>query len=93
MKTNIQQAAAAMGKKGGAAKTEAKKAASRSNGKKGGRPRKGIQTGAVEIYKDDDGWWAILPAGWTVDGCYGAREDTKRRLLERLKDAVQSPGK
>jgi hypothetical protein len=40
MKTNIQKAAAAMGKKGGAAKTEAKKAASRTNGKKGGRPRK-----------------------------------------------------
>ena len=40
MKTDIQQAAAAMGKKGGAAKTEAKKAAARANGKKGGRPRK-----------------------------------------------------
>ncbi|MNT97266.1 hypothetical protein D3C72_2395510 [compost metagenome] len=32
--------AAAMGRKGGAAKTEAKKAAARANGKKGGRPRK-----------------------------------------------------
>ena len=40
MKTDIQQAAAAMGRKGGSAKTEAKKAAAVANGKKGGRPRK-----------------------------------------------------
>lgn len=32
--------AAEMGRKGGAAKTEAKTAAARENGKKGGRPRK-----------------------------------------------------
>jgi hypothetical protein len=40
MKTNIQKAAAAMGKKGGSAKSEAKTAAVRANGAKGGRPRK-----------------------------------------------------
>jgi hypothetical protein len=34
------EAAAALGKKGGSAKTEKKAAASRENGKKGGRPRK-----------------------------------------------------
>jgi len=37
--TNLNEAAAALGRKGGAAKTEAKQAASRANGKKGGRPR------------------------------------------------------
>ena len=38
----VSQAASAMGKLGGAAKTEAKSAASRANGKKGGRPKKAI---------------------------------------------------
>lgn len=36
----VGQAASAMGKKGGSAKTEAKSTASRENGKKGGRPKK-----------------------------------------------------
>jgi hypothetical protein len=49
------------------------------------------QRRVVEIYKDDDGWWANLAPGWTVDGCSGVREDTKRQLLERIKDAVQAP--
>ena len=35
---DISHAAAVMGRKGGSAKTEAKKASSRKNGKKGGRP-------------------------------------------------------
>jgi hypothetical protein len=38
MKTNIQKAAAAMGRKGGSAKTERKAAAAKANGAKGGRP-------------------------------------------------------
>jgi hypothetical protein len=37
---NKLEAAVVLGRKGGAAKTEAKTAASRANGKKGGRPRK-----------------------------------------------------
>ena len=37
---SINKAAAALGRKGGSAKTPAKQAASRDNGKKGGRPRK-----------------------------------------------------
>ncbi len=36
----ISKAAAAMGRKGGAVKSEAKADAARANGKKGGRPRK-----------------------------------------------------
>ena len=40
MNDEIKQAAAAMGRKGGAAKSEAKTAAAVANGKKGGRPKK-----------------------------------------------------
>ncbi len=36
-------AAVALGRKGGAAKSEAKAAAARENGKKGGRPKKGAK--------------------------------------------------
>jgi len=45
MTTNINEAAAALGRKGGAAKTEAKQAASRANGKKGGRPVDPLKVG------------------------------------------------
>jgi hypothetical protein len=38
---------AELGKKGGSAKTEAKQAASRGNGAKGGRPRKVVSSSAV----------------------------------------------
>lgn len=37
--TELQKAAAIMGKKGGSAKSERKGKASRENGKKGGRPK------------------------------------------------------
>jgi hypothetical protein len=53
--------------------------------------KKKPQSRVREIYKDDDGWWANLAIGWTVDGCSGVREDTKRQLMERIKDAVQAP--
>jgi hypothetical protein len=39
-KKQISEAAAALGRKGGSVKSERKAAASRANGKKGGRPRK-----------------------------------------------------
>lgn len=42
--TEISAAAAALGRKGGAVKSEAKAAAVRENGKKGGRPRKNSLT-------------------------------------------------
>jgi len=38
--TDLSKAAAALGKKGGESKSEAKAAAARENGKKGGRPKK-----------------------------------------------------
>ena len=37
---NVSLAAATLGRKGGSSKTEAKKTASRENGKLGGRPKK-----------------------------------------------------
>jgi hypothetical protein len=39
-KKQINEAAALLGRKGGSVKSEKKAAASRENGKKGGRPRK-----------------------------------------------------
>lgn len=38
-----------------------------------------------EIWKDSDGWWALLKDGWEIDGCVGVREDTKKALLDRIK--------
>ncbi len=40
-----------------------------------------------EIWKEDDGWWIFLIQGWTVDDSRQLREDTKKQLFERLKDA------
>lgn len=39
-----------------------------------------------EIYHDSDGWWVLLNDGWTIDDCEGIREDTKKQLLERVRD-------
>lgn len=39
-----------------------------------------------QIWKDSDGWWAILKQGWTIDGATGVREDTKKALLSRVKN-------
>ena len=47
----VSQAASALGKLGGSAKTEAKSTASRANGKFGGRPKKAIAQ-AEEIIQD-----------------------------------------
>ena len=45
-----------------------------------------------ELYKDCDGWWAVLRFPWAVDDCAGCREDTKRKLLYRIKtEAVKNP--
>jgi len=43
----ISQAAAAMGRKGGASTSQAKKAAAWANGKKGGRPKKPVGENTV----------------------------------------------
>lgn len=47
MTTDITKAAAALGRKGGQARTEAKQAASRNNGKGGGRPRRTPMTATI----------------------------------------------
>ena len=65
--TTISNAAAALGRKGGAAKTEAQAAAGRVNGTKGGRPAFGIQnTGDIKVIKFSsasvrDAWVAEWP--------------------------------
>lgn len=48
----LRQAAAAMGKVGGSSKSSAKQAASRENGKKGGRPRRSADTDTVRRLVD-----------------------------------------
>lgn len=47
--TRLHRAAVALGKRGGRAKTPAKAAAARANGRKGGRPRKRPPTPKVEL--------------------------------------------
>lgn len=49
---DTKSAAALMGQKGGAAKSEAKTAAVRENGKKGGRPRKANYTRQIQLTTD-----------------------------------------
>jgi len=51
--SDISSAAAALGRKGGKSKSEAKLAAIRENGKKGGRPRKPV----ANIYVTRSGYW------------------------------------
>lgn len=43
-----------------------------------------------EIWRDNDGWWAILIPGWTVDNCSGVREDTKQKLYKRIREGAKS---
>jgi len=42
-----------------------------------------------ELWKEDDGWFAILKQGWIVDGAIGVREDTKAKLLARIKQSAK----
>lgn len=43
-----------------------------------------------QIWHDEDGWWAILKDGWQIDDCSGVREDTKKKLMERIKLEAKS---
>jgi hypothetical protein len=54
--TAISQAASAMGKKGGAAKSQAKKDAARANGEKGGRPAK---SATAMLIRNAEGGWSL----------------------------------
>jgi hypothetical protein len=40
-------------------------------------------------YRDSDGYWIDLKAGWVIPGdAHGIVEDTKRRAYDKLKEAV-----
>lgn len=51
MTNELSKAAAALGRKGGKAKSEAKTKAARENGKKGGRPRKEMKDKGGQCYE------------------------------------------
>lgn len=87
-------AASQMGKLSRKHPTEAQRAASVANAAKArearskkANPNREMKSIIDQIWKDDDGWWAILKPGWTVDGATGVREDTKKLLMQRIKDA------
>lgn len=48
---------------------------------------KKIKPAIKEIFKDDDGWWLVLKNGWSIDDSITCREDTRKKLMARLKDA------
>lgn len=41
-------------------------------------------------YEPENGWFVHLAPGWTIDGYALWREDTKRALMARIRDAVFS---
>jgi len=64
--TSVTQAARALGRKGGQAKTDAKRKASAENGKQGGRPR--TRTRYRIEYEQNGSWWV---AHMDFDGIKG----------------------
>jgi len=78
---DISRAAAALGRKGRQANTDAQAAASRANGAKGGRPRR-----IDRIERDIDGWWIYLKPGWVVcdERTHAIVEETKQAALRKM---------
>jgi hypothetical protein len=58
--SKVKHAAATMGRKGGKKKSTKKTAASRKNGKRGGRPKKIVQDGLVYV---NEGGGTYIPLG------------------------------
>jgi hypothetical protein len=56
-------------------------------------PRGFLKSCKIEKEIDDSGdpsWWAVLPVGWSVDGCQIVHEVKKSDLVRRIKtEAVQ----
>ncbi|GAC1455466.1 MAG: hypothetical protein PVSMB1_04980 [Gemmatimonadaceae bacterium] len=84
MKRRKNPAAVALGRRGGKAKSDAKTTASRSNGKRGGRPTRLVQVGAagageVEVHADAE------HVGYTVIGecAFLARTPAAAQWLRR----------
>jgi hypothetical protein len=73
----ISKAAAAMGRKGGAAKTEAKADAARANGKLGGRPTK---PATAMLIRNAEGGWSLCR--WKGDVIPSKTFDTQSQARE-----------
>ena len=85
--TDITNAASALGRKGGKARTEAKQAASRNNGKRGGRPRKMLLPVGMRV----EVWtgWKMEPAQTKNTGnVVDASQDTAIIKLDELGGTV-----
>lgn len=84
----ISKAAAALGKKGGAVKSDKKAAAVRENGKKGGRPRKQLETTEPLTIEHSQGLvWEIQ--GKDTGTIYGRGESVG--LLRQLMARTHQP--
>lgn len=97
--TNTSRAAAALGRKGGRAKSAAKAAAARANGAKGGRPAVGgllqyiparLRAHVVDAYRDSDGIWVHFgPAVRNPANESGTiHADSVRELREEARECV-----
>lgn len=82
---NTSRAAAALGRKGGRAKSEAKSAASRANGAKGGRPTTEFHVG--KVFRSEGGWrvcCGVWAGGPIIDQSpwFKTREEAEREAEE-----------
>jgi hypothetical protein len=79
------KAAQSLGRLGGRAKSEAKAAASRTNGTKGGRPS--LYAYVCQVWREDDG-------GWVSIGIPGNRESARQEADQQrrwLREADLDP--
>ena len=90
----IKQAAAALGRKGGASKSEAKVTAARGNGKKGGRPR---DNKSPRCHRDGTvSYWSVYRqsfvsrAVWISDDDLAAMNaDDRARVVDHMQQTAR----